>query len=169
MPVGVFIRTKENTEKSKKAHQTEEYREKARQRGIKQFSTLEAKEKQKQKITKYFSDPKAREKASKSAIERFKNPNEREKARERNTGEKNWQWKGQNANLSAIHLWVRKWKGTPDTCENCGKSGFTGRKINWANIDHKYRRVLEDYIRLCTKCHGKYDTEHGLRKRKKIT
>jgi len=74
----------------------------------------------------------------------------------------------ENAGKRAIHNWVGQWKGKPDTCEKCGKSGLSGVQINWANIDHKYRRVLDDYIRLCSKCHGEYDTEHGLRKRKGV-
>ena len=73
------------------------------------------------------------------------------------TEEKGSQWKGDKVKYGGLHDWVRKWKGTPDKCEGCGKSGLKGRKINWANIDHKYSRVLEDYIRLCKKCHYHYD------------
>ena len=51
-----------------------------------------------------------------------------------------------------------------DICEMCGKSGLKGRQIQWANIDHKYRRVLDDYIHMCAKCHGEYDRIHNLRK-----
>lgn len=73
-----------------------------------------------------------------------------------------------NAGKRSLHLWVEKWKGKTDTCENCGKSGLKGIQVQWANIDHKYRRVLDDYIRLCSKCHGKYDSSKGLRKRRGI-
>jgi len=54
----------------------------------------------------------------------------------------------------------KHWKGKAKFCENCGKIGEkVGDRwnIDWANIDHKYRRVLEDYIGLCKKCHRKYD------------
>ena len=110
-----------------------------------------------------------------SGIYIHKSPSEetREKLRQAQLGipknglqEKNHQWKGEQAGLRAIHIWVAKWKGRPETCEGCGKSGLTGCQINWANIDHKYRRVLEDYIRLCSKCHGEYDSKNGFRKRK---
>lgn len=69
-------------------------------------------------------------------------------------------WKGDAIGYVGIHDWVRKWKGTPDICENCGKNGLKGHQIHWANVDHKYRRILDDYIRLCVKCHFDHDTEH---------
>lgn len=59
-----------------------------------------------------------------------------------------------NPGYGAIHDWVRRWKGTPNLCENCGA---TDRYMNWANIDHQYKRVLEDYIRLCVPCHREFD------------
>ena len=66
-----------------------------------------------------------------------------------------YQWKGDSAGYVAIHIWVRKWKGKPNICEICGIE--TAKRYEWANIDHKYRRVLEDYIRACKSCHKKYD------------
>lgn len=38
-------------------------------------------------------------------------------------------------------------------CSDCGEA----KKTQWANVDHTYRRVLEDYIELCAKCHRLYD------------
>lgn len=76
--------------------------------------------------------------------------------------EKNPFWKGDRVGYVGLHLWVQKWKGKPETCEKCGREGLTGRQIGWANIDHKYRRVLDDYIRLCRKCHKNYDTTLNL-------
>ena len=74
-----------------------------------------------------------------------------------NIGEASGNWKGENAKYRAIHQWVSKWKGSPTTCEKCGRTNLTKQQIHWANIDHRYRRVLDDYIRLCAKCHKKYD------------
>jgi hypothetical protein len=54
----------------------------------------------------------------------------------------------------AIHVWVIKNKGKAKQCEKCDK---TSGKIEWANIDHEYKRNLDDYIGLCTSCHRKYD------------
>ena len=82
----------------------------------------------------------------------------REKMLEKNiakTGEQHHEWKADNASYSAIHKWINKWKGRPKFCENCGSTNKN--RYEWANIDHKYRRVLEDYIRLCKMCHVLYD------------
>ena len=61
---------------------------------------------------------------------------------------------------TAIHDWIRRWKGKPSKCEVCGTT--SAKKFEWANVDHQYRRVLEDYLRMCTKCHRKYDNERGI-------
>jgi hypothetical protein len=79
-------------------------------------------------------------------------------------GEKSCRWKGDKVGYTAVHDWVKKWRGKPEKCEGCGKDGLIGSKIHWANIDHQYRRVLEDYIRLCSKCHKLYDKENNLGK-----
>lgn len=78
------------------------------------------------------------------------------------TGKNNVLWKGNNVGYKCLHDWVRKWKKTLDICEVCGNDKLKHRQYHWANIDHKYRRVLEDYIRMCVKCHRKYDYENHL-------
>lgn len=75
------------------------------------------------------------------------------------TENKNPRWYGDEVGYSGVHVWVRKWKGQPRRCEMCGTEN--AKKYEWANIDHKYRRVLEDYIRLCTTCHRNYDNENN--------
>lgn len=80
---------------------------------------------------------------------------------DRMTGVKNPLWKGENAKYGTMHDWVEKWKGKPDTCEKCGKSVLSGKKIQWANIDHKYKRVLDDYIRMCVSCHRQHDIKNN--------
>ena len=81
--------------------------------------------------------------------------------RERNgkiyRGEKSTSWKVCEATYSSIHDWVRYWKGNPDQCEKCGTNEKRKYKYHWANIDHKYRRVLDDYIPMCVSCHKIYD------------
>jgi len=81
-----------------------------------------------------------------------------------NDNDKSYEWKGEKASYRAKHHWIEKHKGKPKKCEHCGKIGekIKGRwNVDWANIDHKYRRVLADYIGLCKKCHGKYDKENN--------
>lgn len=72
-------------------------------------------------------------------------------------GKEHQGWKGENASYVSIHKWVRKWLGRPKKCEMCGKDNLTSEKIDWANKDHQYRRNLSDWLRLCKKCHRKYD------------
>jgi hypothetical protein len=72
-------------------------------------------------------------------------------------GEESNSWKGDSAGYKSKHQWIERRLGKPDTCEHCGKSGLKGPQIHWANIDHKYIRILEDWVRLCAKCHVGYD------------
>jgi len=65
----------------------------------------------------------------------------------------------ENPTYSAIHLWVKTHKGSPKKCEHCGT---TKGRLEWANKDHKYRRILDDFFSLCCKCHYKYDKDNGL-------
>ena len=78
-------------------------------------------------------------------------------------GELNNKWKGDEVSYSGIHHWVAKWKGKPSVCEMCGTKNLKKHNYHWANVDHKYRRVLDDYIRLCVQCHSNYDREHKLK------
>lgn len=68
-------------------------------------------------------------------------------------------WRGENLTKEGLHQWVAYWKGRPKICEFCGTE--KAKKYEWANKDHKYKRVLDDYIRMCTSCHRKYDIENN--------
>lgn len=72
-------------------------------------------------------------------------------------GDKSYAWKGDKVKYVTVHNWVIKWKGQPNICENCEKKVLDNRRIHWANVDHKYQRKLEDYVRLCVECHCEYD------------
>lgn len=37
-----------------------------------------------------------------------------------------------------------------------------------ANKNGNYKRIIEDWIRLCASCHMKYDIKNNLRTRKKV-
>lgn len=76
---------------------------------------------------------------------------------------KHYKWKGNGVGKSGVHDWVRKHKGKPKICIHCGKKRTKVRgSIHWANIDHKYRRKLSDYISLCPRCHKKHDLKNKL-------
>ena len=70
-------------------------------------------------------------------------------------GEKNPNWKGDNASYSAKHYWVVRKLGQPKLCKFCGTT--IAKKFEWANISREYKRDITDYIRLCCQCHKKYD------------
>lgn len=76
-------------------------------------------------------------------------------------GEDHAKWKGDGVKYRALHEWIERWKGKPKECSVCGE---IKNRVGWANIDHRYRRVLDDYIRMCPNCHAQYDREKRIRK-----
>ena len=74
-------------------------------------------------------------------------------------------WKGDDAGYMAIHIWVKKHKGKPIKCEHCG-AVRDEKRFHWANIDHKYRRDIDDYISLCVSYHNKYDIKNNKKLKK---
>lgn len=71
----------------------------------------------------------------------------------------NAMWKWWIAWYSNVHAWINKVKWSPSFCEHCLRTDK--KKYEWANIDHKYLYNEDDYIRLCTQCHRKYDYEYN--------
>jgi hypothetical protein len=92
-----------------------------------------------------------------------KNPAKRPEVRIKLGGKNHHDWKGSKVSYSGLHKWVKKWLGLPKECVYCGvkdarrKDGR--RTIQFANVSHKYKRNLTDWIPLCTPCHSKYDKE----------
>lgn len=80
-------------------------------------------------------------------------------------GKDSWAWKGDKVGKEALHSWVKKNLGTPKKCEHCKTT--TAKKFEWANVSQKYKRSLDDWIRLCTKCHVKFDRPHKYKKWRK--
>lgn len=72
--------------------------------------------------------------------------------------ERNAKYIGNNAGTRAIHLWVERRKGKANLgkCVDCGVCS-SNAKLGWSNKDHKYRRVVGDYIVRCASCHEQYD------------
>lgn len=88
----------------------------------------------------------------------------RTKLSERQKRDKNYGWLGDKAKYSAKHKWLSRNIGKPASCIDCGK---TDGKIQWSNVDHKYRHSPEDYVGRCPKCHAQYDKKFGRRFGKK--
>ena len=77
--------------------------------------------------------------------------------------EKHHAWKGDNVGYISLHTWIARKLGRPNICQLCGKSGFKRKEIDWANKNHKYKRNLNDWLRLSKSCHFRYD-KRGFRK-----
>jgi hypothetical protein len=88
------------------------------------------------------------------------------KMRNAHKGEKAYNWKAEKASYGALHMWLKTWRGSPKNCEICKRTDC--KKYEWANKDHKYRRNLDDWIRLCTSCHRNYDIRNNNYYAKKI-
>lgn len=71
-------------------------------------------------------------------------------------GERHYLWKGERVSYSGLHIWLKNNFGQPNICEECGKKK-QGHYIHWANKSGEYKRVREDWIRLCAKCHWWFD------------
>lgn len=82
-------------------------------------------------------------------------------------GNDNPKWKGDEAGYAAIHKWVQRQKGKAIRCENTdctyprrdnwGRTLLKPKKFHWANISHKYKRDVNDWMQLCQSCHFRYD------------
>lgn len=78
--------------------------------------------------------------------------------RGKKTNEDHPHWKGDNVGYVALHGWVKRRLGKPNQCEKCGENG-SGHRMHWANKSGEYKRDLSDWLRLCAKCHKRYDTK----------
>lgn len=72
-------------------------------------------------------------------------------------GEANNNWKGDKVGYLALHTWVQRTLGKPDTCKQCKATGLKGHGIHWANLSQEYKRDVSDWVRLCAWCHKQYD------------
>lgn len=78
-------------------------------------------------------------------------------------GEKDPNWIGEKATYNSKHKWIQKHWIKTEYCEICKK--YTPAPPNtrlkfgtqWANISNEYKRIREDWLELCPKCHRNYD------------
>lgn len=88
---------------------------------------------------------------------RFKDGHIPSKNRQLPKGENHFAWKGDKVGYRGLHYWLVRQKGKALICAHCGKHYDKPRSIQWANIDHQYRRDINDFIPLCIDCHAEYD------------
>lgn len=72
-------------------------------------------------------------------------------------GENNTHWKGDEVGYYALHHWINRVLGKPQHCVSCGDD--SERRYHWANVSGEYLRDVEDWVRLCPKCHKQYDKD----------
>ena len=69
-------------------------------------------------------------------------------------------WKGENASIKVIHLWLAKNKPRPELCERCRERPV--EQLSYNNMNKRgYSRNLDDYEWLCTSCHALKDRGSG--------
>lgn len=182
MPIGIYTRTKECNEAHSGGHHSAETRKKISIAGLKnparfwlgKHLSLETKI----KLSKnHRGGCKIQSEETKNKISQAKKGislsiGHKQKLSEAHKGIPTWNkgkkipqtseekscfWKGDDVGYAGLHSWVKKHLGRPTTCQHCGKTGLTGKAIDWANKDHKYQRNLEDWLRLCKPCHREYD------------
>lgn len=73
-----------------------------------------------------------------------------------NRGENSAKWKGDNVGYIALHNWIQKWGPKVKSCQHCGGSNC---RLEWANLSGEYHRDINDFIKLCVKCHKKMDSK----------
>lgn len=72
--------------------------------------------------------------------------------------DKHWNWKGDGGSYNAMHLWVKKTFGKPQTCEFADET--CSKTYEWATKNHdKGGRSREDWLRLCKSHHERYDKD----------
>lgn len=65
-------------------------------------------------------------------------------------------WKGDAVGYAGLHKWIGRKLGKPSLCEHCHT---TEGRFEWANKSQEYKRDLDDWLRLCVKCHRNYDSD----------
>lgn len=73
----------------------------------------------------------------------------------RDEEEKTPNWKGDRVGYVGLHAWIYRKQGKARKCAICAEK--RPRHVHWANISHKYKRDLNDFIQLCALHHFAYD------------
>jgi hypothetical protein len=117
------------------------------------YSTAENRRKAVERAQKYYENNREH------VLEMAKARHSAKPKKGRVSGESHHNWKGDKVGYFGLHGWVERQLGTPQKCEVCGST--TARRFEWANLSHEYKRDVNDWKRMCTSCHRKFDIAHG--------
>lgn len=67
-------------------------------------------------------------------------------------GEKHHLWKGDEVGYRALHQWIRRKLGKANKCVKCFTE--TSKRYEWANISGEYKRDINDWRELCSRCNN---------------
>ncbi len=73
-------------------------------------------------------------------------------------GDKNHQWKGDEASKQAFHRRLYSRFGKPTRCAVCGTSDRRWH-YDYANLTGNYESA-DDYLPMCRSCHWRFDSKH---------
>ena len=82
-------------------------------------------------------------------------------------------WLGDGVGYAALHDWVKRHRGRAEVCEFCNGT----ERVQWANRSFQYKRVLDDWLSLCYRCHRRYDMsgdwgaatrKYGLKRKRRV-
>lgn len=88
--------------------------------------------------------------------------------------EHNKNWKGEEANITVKHNWIRHHWGSANKCEMPGcvyprmgekKMLLRPARYEWSNKSGKYLRDRSDWWQLCKSCHLKFDYANKIHKK----
>lgn len=153
-----------NTTMSKGWHHKQEAREKISKAGVGRKPTVENIEKLKEanRNREWTDEQREAARSRKLGVKNTEDQNRKIKENGK-YGEENNMWKGNFASYNAMHLWVIRHNGNAAECVDVAISNLPCKgPFEWSNIDHKYRRNLDDYSGRCTRHHRIYDKQHGL-------
>jgi len=74
-------------------------------------------------------------------------------------GSNSRRWKGQKASYEAKHMWIIKYYGNANKCQQKNCNYKNPKRYEWHNLSGEYKRGISDYIQLCPSCHRKIDME----------
>lgn len=76
-------------------------------------------------------------------------------------GPDNDRWLGDKVGYQGLHDWLRRIYGKLLFCEICKRDDR--KRYDWSNKTGKYERKIENWWRLCRKCHIKYDKDNNIK------